>query len=198
MKVIATILACIATFFVLSAVIPTAEEAEIYDSFVRLHVIANSNSDEDQSLKLKVRDKVLDKINEYDVTSKEEAFYVLKECKGELEKIAETEIRANGKSYDVSIEIGEESYPTRYYDDFCLPAGNYNSVRVVIGDGDGENWWCVLYPPLCREGALSYEDAYIDVGLTKDQYDLITQSSGKYKVKFKLLELAASVAGIDY
>ena len=105
----------------------------------------------------------------------------------------------NGYDYDVDIELGVEEYPTRYYDDFSLPAGNYTSVRVLIGEGEGQNWWCVLYPPLCTSSAIKYDDeAYIDVGLTKDQYSLITQSNGKYKIKFKILEVAADALGVEY
>ena len=78
-----------------------------------------------------------------------------------------------------------------------MPAGESTSVRVIIGEGAGENWWCVLYPPLCTASAIDYgEDGYIQVGLTKDQYDLITGSSGEYKIKFKLLEIAKEAFGI--
>lgn len=198
-RLISTILISVATFFTLNAIIPTANEVEIYDSCVRLHVIANSDSEGDQELKLKVRDVLLDKMNASKATTKEEALSYLEENKSALEEIAKEEIVNNAYSYDVKIEIGIEEYPTRNYEDFSLPAGKYTSVRVIIGEGKGQNWWCVLYPPLCNQGAISYdEDAYIDVGLTKDQYGLITQSSGKYKVKFKLLEVASEIVGFEY
>jgi stage II sporulation protein R len=138
-------------------------------------------------------------MNASKATTKEEALSYLEENKSALEEIAKEEIVNNAYSYDVKIEIGIEEYPTRNYEDFSLPAGKYTSVRVIIGEGKGQNWWCVLYPPLCNQGAISYdEDAYIDVGLTKDQYGLITQSSGKYKVKFKLLEVASEIVGFEY
>ena len=199
LKIISTILISVATFFTLNAIIPTAGEAEIYDAFVRIHVIANSDSEGDQELKLKVRDALLDKMGKSEADSKEEALSWLEEHKVELEGVAKEEIIKNGYSYDAKIEIGIEEYPTRNYEDFSLPACKYTSVRVIIGEGRGQNWWCVLYPPLCNQGAISYdEDAYIDVGLTKDQYSLITQTSGKYKVKFKLLEVASEIVGFDY
>ena len=199
MRIIATVLISVATFFTLNSLIPTANEYEIYDSCVRLHVLANSNSDEDQEVKLKVRDRILSEISTYEPKSKEEALKMVEENKKKLEEIAKDELRKNGFDYDVEIDIGLEDYPTRNYEDFSLPSGTYTSVRVLLGDGEGENWWCVLYPPLCTSSAIKYDDeACIDVGLTKDQYSLITQSSGKYKVKFKILELTASAVGFEY
>ena len=199
MRIIATVLISVATFFTLNSLIPTAKECEIYDSCVRLHVLANSNSEEDQEVKLKIRDKILSEISSYELKSKEEALRTVEEDKERLEAIAKKELEENGFDYDVKIDIGLESYPTRNYEDFSLPSGRYTSVRVLLGSGEGENWWCVLYPPLCTASAIKYDDeACIDVGLTKDQYNLITQSNGKYKVKFKILELTASALGVDY
>ena len=199
LRIVSTVLISVATFFTLNAFIPTASEVEIYDSCVRLHVIANSNSKEDQELKLKVRDKVLELINAYEVESKDEALTKIESDKNKLVELAKSVIAENGYSYDVDVEIGLEAYPTRYYEDFSLPAGEYTSVRVKIGDAGGENWWCVLYPPLCNYGALAYDDeAYRDVGLTKDQYSLITGASGDYKVKFKLIEVASQLVGFEY
>lgn len=199
MRIIATVLISMATFFVLNAVIPTKAECEIYDSCVRLHILANSDSEKDQSLKLKVRDKMLEKISSYELKSKGEALSKIEDDKDELIEIAKEVIKENGEEYDVDLEIGVEKYPTRYYEDFSLPAGKYTSVIVKIGEAKGENWWCVLYPPLCTSAAIKADkDACIDVGLTKDQYNLITQSSGKYKVKFKILEVAANALGIEY
>ena len=194
MKIILSILISVATFFTLNAFIPKAEEAKIYDACVRLHVIANSDSESDQELKLKVRDKLLEKVDEYEAKDKKEAIYLLEENKEELITLAKEVVSKEGEDYNVKIEIGLEDYPTRTYEDFSLPAGEYTSVRVIIGEGKGQNWWCVLYPPLCTSSAIKYdEDAYIDVGLTKDQYGLITGVSGNYKVKFKFLELASQM-----
>ncbi len=196
MRIILSILISVAVFLVMNQVIPTKEECEIYDSTVRLHVLANSDSESDQELKLKVRDALLEEITTYEAKSKEEALYQMEQNKDELIEIARKTIRQNNENYDVTIEIGAEEYPTRYYEDFALPAGNYTSVRVLIGEGEGQNWWCVLYPPLCTSAALEYNDeSYIEVGLTKDQYSLITGDSGRYKIKFKLLELAEEAFG---
>lgn len=199
MRIISTILICIATFFTLGSIIPTESEYQIYDSCVRLHVIANSDSEKDQELKLKVRDELLNYISKYEVKTKEEALSMMKKERDSLEEMAKRVVNENGYDYDIKIEIGLENYPRREYEEFALPAGEYTSVRVIIGEGKGQNWWCVLYPPLCTGAALSYDkDACIEVGLTSSQYDLITGSKGKYKVKFKLVEMAAGIVGFDY
>ena len=200
MRAIFTALLTAVMFFVLFQVIPTEEEFKIYDSTVRLHVLANSDTEADQALKLKVRDALLNTIIEFESSNREEAIKNIKENKEELEKIAKTVIRNNGEDYDVKIEVGKELYPTKQYEDFALPAGDYTSVRVVIGKGEGKNWWCVLYPPLCTNSSIRYdEEACVQAGLTKGQYDLITSNeSGKYKVKFRFLEFASEVFGFKY
>lgn len=194
MRIIGTILIAVVTFLVLNSIIPTSEECEIYDSTVRLHVIANSDSEEDQALKLKVRDSIISHMSSYNAKTKDEALRIIENDKAKIEKTAEECIKNQGYEYDVRIEIGEESYPTREYEDFSLPAGIYTSLRIIIGEGKGQNWWCVLFPPLCTSNAIKNDDgAYTDVGLTKNQYNFITGANGSYKVKFKLLELASQV-----
>ena len=186
-------------FLVLNSIIPTKQECEIYNSTVRLHVIANSDSEQDQALKLKVRDAVLERMSTYNATSKEQALVFIENDKDELIKTAQECLKNEGFDYTVDIKITEEAYPTREYEDFTLPAGTYTSLKIIIGEGDGQNWWCVLYPPLCSSVAVEYDkDASVEVGLSKDQYNLITGSNGKYKVKLKLLELAAEAFGLDY
>lgn len=200
MRLILTVVISAVVFFTLLQFFPTQEEFKIYDSTVRLHVLANSDSDEDQALKLLVRDALLNTIIDFEAPNKEEALKSVEENKENLEKIAKTVILNNGKSYEVKIEIGKEMYPTKHYEDFSLPAGEYTSVRVIIGEGQGQNWWCVLYPPLCTNASLKYdEEACVQAGLSKDQYDLITGGdSGKYKIKFRFLEIASEVFGFKY
>lgn len=196
--IISVIIGAVA-FLILSSIIPTEDEAQIYESTVRLHVVANSDSERDQEVKLKVRDVIVEQMSKYNAKTKSEALEYIEADKDNLIKIAEECLKNNGFNDTVTIEIGEETYPTREYEDFTLPAGNYTSLRVIIGEGKGKNWWCVLFPPICTSPAIKYdEDAYIDVGLTKDQYNLITGSSGEYKIKFKLLELASEAFGFDY
>ena len=199
MRFLSTFAACIIAFLTLWHFIPTAEECRIYDSTLRLHVVANSDSEEDQRVKLLVRDAVLGHISSYDAKSKEEALIKISAEKDRIEEIAKEVLLENGMSGDVSIEIGKEEYPVRYYEDFSLPAGTYTSVRINIGNAKGQNWWCVLFPPLCTSFAVDYDDEeYISVGLSKDQYNMITGSKGEYKVKFKLLEIAADAIGVEY
>jgi len=146
-----------------------------------------------------VRDVIVNQMSTYNAKTKEEALEYIDNDKDNLKKIAEECIKSNGFNNTVKIEIGEESYPTREYEDFTLPAGKYTSLRVIIGNGEGQNWWCVLYPPLCTSVAIEYEkDDYIDVGFTKEQYNFITGNKKEYKVKFKLLEMASQAFGFEY
>ena len=198
MKKAIFIFVAVIAFLVINSYIPTKEECDIYNSTVRLHVIANSDSEEDQSLKLKVRDKIIERMSTYNAKSKEEALSYIENDMDNLKKIAEECIKDQGFDNSVSIELGEENYPTREYEDFSLPAGKYTSLRIIIGEGVGHDWWCVLYPPLCTSYAIEYDDDSIDVGFTKDQYDFITGYDKEYKVKFKLLEMASQAFGFNY
>ena len=190
----------IVTVLVLSAVVlgvlfflPVHGEGEIYDTVVRLHVRANSDSEEDQALKLRVRDAVLDVTGELvaDCTTQEEAVATLEAHMADLELAARSVITAEGRDDAVSVMLGRETYPTRTYESCCFPAGEYVSLQVLIGAAEGQNWWCVLFPPLCLSAATEGgEDAFVQVGLSKDQYGIITETGKtKYKVRFKVLEL---------
>ena len=175
--------------------LPVHGEEKIYDTVVRLHVLANSDSEEDQALKLRVRNAVLDATSPLvkDCTSQEEAVEILSAHIPDLESAAAKVIAAEGYDYPVTVLLGEEDYPTRTYESCAFPAGTYVSLRVLIGSGEGQNWWCCLFPPLCLSAAAAKqdnEDAFIQVGLTKDQYGIITETGKtKYKVRFKLLEV---------
>lgn len=198
-KIVITSFFCLIAFLFIWSVIPTAEECEIYNSTIRLHVLANSDSERDQAAKLKVRDAVLEHISKYESESKEQTLLMISADKNEIEEIARHTLEKEGIIDTVSLEIGKEVYPVREYEGFSLPAGEYTSVRVVIGEGEGQNWWCVLFPPLCTAEAIEYDDeAYISAGLTKDQYYMITGVGTEYEVKFKLLEIAAQAFGFDY
>ena len=175
--------------------LPVHGEEKIYDTVVRLHVLANSDTEEDQALKLRVRDAVLDATSPLvkDCTSQEEAVEILSAHIPDLESAAAAVIRQEGYDYPVTVLLGEEEYPTRIYESCAFPAGTYVSLRVCIGNAEGQNWWCCLFPPLCLSAATAKqdnEDAFIQVGLTKDQYGIITETGKtKYKVRFKILEV---------
>ena len=103
-------------------------------------------------------------------------------------------MRDNGYDYTVAIELGKEEYPTKNYESCCFPAGEYTSLRILIGEASGQNWWCVLFPPLCLSAATD-ADAFASVGITDNQYQIITDSeSTKYKIRFKLLESFSEIA----
>lgn len=192
MRKIFIILLTICTLFIMLGFLPVHSEAEIYDSVLRLHVIANSDSDADQALKLKVRDALLEHSSDLFMScgDRSEAALVIEENRGLLEEIARNTIIAEGYDYPVAIELGEEKYPTRSYGEVCFPAGNYLSLRVIIGEGEGQNWWCVLFPPMCLSAAAYSDTETIPLGLTGEQYKLITETDDpKYTVRFKILEV---------
>ena len=171
-------------------ILPIHSEGQIYDSVLRLHVLANSDSEGDQALKLSVRDAILaDTAHLFaDCKSRDEASAVVSKNLPLLQMSAERAISEAGYSYPVRIELGEEEYPTKNYESACFPAGEYLSLRVLIGEGAGQNWWCVLFPPLCVSAA-SESDGSVEVGLYGDQYAIVTETEDiKYKIRFKLLE----------
>ncbi len=175
--------------------LPVHGESELYDTVVRLHVLANSDSEEDQARKLRVRDAVLAVTSPLveKCTSQAEAMAILEAHIPELEAAARAVIESEGRDDAITVMLGEEAYPTRTYESCCFPAGTYVSLRVCIGEAAGQNWWCVLFPPLCLSAATAAEeneDAFVQVGLSKDQYGIITETGKtKYKVRFKILEV---------
>ena len=180
--------------------LPTHGEAEIYDSVVRLHVLAISDSEEDQALKLCVRDRVL-KCASVIVEGCDNRDSAVAALGGELETLRQAAlnvIHEQGYGYDVTVFLDYEDYPTRSYESVCFPAGRYMSLRVCIGEAEGKNWWCVLFPNLCLGAAdrQASEDAFMRVGLTPEQYRIVTESGGtKYKLRFRLLELLEEAFG---
>ena len=175
-------------------ILPIHGEEKIYESVVRLHVLANSDSDDDQSLKLKVRDAILSYVSPLviDSKSREEAIEILQREIESIKKEAKTVILEQGYGYDVDVTLTLEEYPTRNYESMSFPSGQYVSLRVLIGEAEGQNWWCVLFPPLCLSAASSKaesEESFIAVGLNSDQYKIITESEDmKYYLRFKILE----------
>lgn len=182
--------------------LPVHGEEKIYDTVVRLHVLANSDSEQDQALKLRVRDRILSvsaPLLEGCKTQKE-AEEALRAGMPALEDAAREVIRENGYDYPVRILLDWEDYPTRTYETCAFPAGRYLSLRVCIGKAEGKNWWCVLFPPFCLSAAgktskKDREDEFVEVGLTPDQYRVITESGTdtRYKVRFRFLELFESI-----
>jgi len=180
--------------FTVMSFLPVSGEEEIYDSMIRLHVLANSDSTADQELKLKVRDAVLEEAEKISCSGPDEAYIKAKSSLHLLKSAAEETIRAEGYDYSVDVVLGEEKYPERSYDGFSLPGGTYTSLRVLIGNAEGQNWWCVLYPPLCTAAATEREEVFIAAGFTKGQYETITETDNKkYKIKFKIVEIIREI-----
>ena len=184
---LAAVLILLAALFL--AVCPAAGEEAIYRDVIRLHILAASDGESDQSDKLAVRDAILSEYGDLfrGFTDRNEAQNALT---GELrEKIAATAKRTlteRGSEAPVTVALSEEDYPTRDYGSFSLPAGRYLSLRVVIGEGEGQNWWCVLFPPLCTAAAVEG----VPLGLSDAEYRLLTD--GKASVRFKTLELLSN------
>lgn len=173
-----------------------AVSTDISNSVFRLHVIANSNSDEDQALKYKVRDNLLKFMNNIctNCTSKEEAINLVTTHQNEFKEIALETIKNEGYSYEVNIDIGNFEFPTKQYGDISLPAGFYDALKVEIGKAEGRNWWCVMFPSLCfvdiSSGIVPEESKEeLQNSLSDEEYSIISDNSNYgIKFKFKLLE----------
>lgn len=170
------------------------------DSLIRLHVIANSDSPEDQALKRDVRDAVLAYLHRELKSSKdvEQTSIIIKSRLNEITTIAMEEISSRGKEYNARATLGKYPFPTKAYGDITLPAGSYQALRVVIGKGEGANWWCVLFPPLCFVDVThsTVPDSVkenLKVALTEEEYNIVTsadeESDIPIKIKFKIVEL---------
>ena len=178
----------------------TAVSNDIQNCVFRLHVIANSDSKEDQDLKYKVRDSLIDYMNliSKDINSKEEAINIAIKNKDQFYNIAQNVILANGFNYNVNIEIGNFYFPTKNYGDISLPSGFYDALKVEIGEASGQNWWCVMFPSLCfvdlTEGIVPEESKKdLQNALQEEEYNLISSDSLEFKFKFKLVELFENV-----
>ena len=192
------ILILLSLFILISAIsYVDAVSNNIADSVFRLHVIANSDSKEDQELKLKVRDELLSYMNiiSKDSTSKKEAMQIANEHKEEFTQIAEKVIKENGYNYTVNVQIGKADFPTKYYGDITLPAGTYDALKVQIGEAKGQNWWCVMFPPLCfvdvSTGIVPDNSKQeLKQSLDNEEYDLISKTdNNEISFKFKIVEL---------
>ena len=170
---------------VLMAVLPTEADGKIYEDTVRLHILAHSDSEEDQEVKICVRDYLLlaygEALSGYE--NAEDAAAAMETLLPRMEADAEKILREAGFSYGARVTLSEEWYERREYEDCVYPEGRYASLRVILGDGMGKNWWCVMFPPLCLDMALGETLPY-----SEEETALI---GGKYKLKLKGLEIAA-------
>ncbi len=193
------ILRSIIVVFLLAVVgIGVAEQlqTDIASDVVRLHIIANSDTDDDQRLKLAVRDAVLGAQKEIfpDGINKE----ITEAEKEKIKKIAQQTISESGAVCSVEVESGNWYFPTKKYDNITLPAGNYDGVRVVLGEGKGKNWWCVMYPPLCftaSAGGIADGESkrILKESMGDYEYKMITEDSVEIKPAFKLVEMWSDI-----
>ena len=193
--------ACFACTSLIAAVVlslcPVRVEGELYRDVLRLRVIAASDSEEDQADKLAVRDEVLallgDRIRAAE--DREAAEKTAAEMEEEIRAAAEACLTKRGKQESIRLSIGWEASPRRDYGNAVLPAGTYRTLKVTIGAGEGQNWWCVLFPGICLRYAEAGEDS-VAVGLTPEEYRLITGArDGRIKVKFWILEKLGELTG---
>ena len=172
------------------------------DSVFRLHVIANSDSEEDQNLKYKVRDSLIEYMNTLtnDMNTKDDVIQIAKEHIQDFKNIAQNVVKENGYDYEVNIEIGNFSFPTKTYGDISFPAGFYDALKVEIGKAEGQNWWCVMFPPLCfvdvTSGVVPEESKEnLEENLGDEEYSIIsdTEENGFTSIKFKIIEFFESI-----
>ncbi|WP_317367839.1 stage II sporulation protein R [uncultured Tyzzerella sp.] len=172
----------------------------IADEVIRLHVLANSDEDYDQQLKIKVKDGIVKMLENqlHSSMSKDETRIILLQNLDKIEKKAKEIIIENGYSYDVNAKISFDNFPTKQYGDVVLPAGEYEALKVEIGNAKGKNWWCVMFPPLCFVDASVKEVPKEDKELLKSiltdtEYDIVTKAEDKnnipIKIKFKIIEM---------
>lgn len=167
------------------------EQDALEQKMIRLHVIANSDTQADQTLKLQVRDQILEEATGILEESADmaDAQKRLTAALPQLEETARQEIVNRGYDYSVSARLEETEFPTKEYDGFALPSGRYLALRVVIGEGAGQNWWCVVYPPLCTVASTDLEETAVASGLGEEDISLITEENTGYVLKFRSLEL---------
>lgn len=165
---------------------PTIKSSErIANNVFRLHILANSDEDYDQTLKLKVKDSVINSTKDIFINcdSLDDAIICAKDNVNYIANIATQTIYKNGYNYKVNVYVDKEYFNTRYYDNFTMPAGIYNSLKIVIGEGNGHNWWCVMYPTVCLSGCID------DFDDTLNEEDKRLILSNKYSLKFKTVEI---------
>ena len=174
----------------LMSALTTGTQAGLSGKLVRLHILANSDSEADQAIKLAVRDRLL---KEADFTDGDITANKLTR----LEAVAQDELACLSSTHSVTVSRAWMYFDTREYQGFALPAGYYDAVRVVIGAGEGRNWWCVMYPGLCTGASeAELEDAALAAGFSEDELAFIRQDGTTYVVRFKLAEIAGQIRGL--
>ena len=168
--------------------------SEISGELLRMHILANSDSDFDQETKLKVRDYILTYINKKEIESKEEVVKSIREIEESLNEF----LKKEDVKYLCKVVYANSIFETKTYSDLSIPAGEYESLRVILGEGVGKNWWCVAYPPLCFTesviGKISNNgnEKLYEI-LTEETYNILKKDGVDYKIKFKTIEILNSI-----
>lgn len=163
------------------------------DTLFRLHVIANSDSKEDQNLKIYIRDKVVTYLKNFSFNNKKELIEFLNSHQSELQQIIDSAIAEQGYKYTTSFEIGNSYYPQKKYENIILPSGYYDGLKIKIGKAEGKNWWCVLFPPMCLIDSSTCElpeesEIILENTLSNESNSLVSSNESNYKFKFKLVD----------
>lgn len=171
-------------FVLCYAAISEASQRVLAEDIVRLRVVANSDSVEDQRIKLQVRDAVLQEISTWEKSadSASDMLALLEQHREDIAQTVSQTLRQNGRAESFTIRLDQDYYPTRQYDAFSLPAGEYRGLRIFLGNARGHNWWCVLYPSLCLDAAGAQEQ------LTEEERGLIYQNNSEYAIRFRTAE----------
>lgn len=174
-----------------------ARTDEVSDKLVRFHIVADSNSEEDQSVKWEVRRKIFEDIDMKNINSKEQALEYFVSEKENIEHIAEKVLKENGKKYGCKVYIGKKYFPVREYKSFVLPAGVYDTISVALGSGRGENFFCVMYPSLCAVSSISERTdenpKLLNGVLTEEEVKSVTDTGRKTVIKFKIAEMVGKI-----
>ena len=200
-RLIIVLLLLILFIFISAISYVSAVSNNISNGVFRLHVIANSDSPEDQNLKYIVRDELIKYMNTLakDCNSKQEVIEIAKNNISNFENIAKKTIKDNGFNYNVTVEIGNFDFPTKTYGDITLPAGTYDSLKIKIGKSEGQNWWCVMFPPLCfvdvTTGIVPEESKKeMKEAMPEEEYSLISNTNNsEVNFKFKLIEFFENI-----
>ena len=185
---------------------PLNGEQKIFSDMIRLHVLANSDSQADQALKFKVRDYILGDIAELteNSTDSREVAQKIQQSLEDIEASVREFLRSQGRDYEVSAVFMRQMYPRRIYTDnyadYIFPAGEYSSLSIRIGEAVGENWWCVLFPPLCFSSAMRIEETLAVAGYTAEQINLLRRDSTqtgingtRFEVRLRILEIFGEI-----
>ena len=167
------------------------QQEELAEKMVRLHVIAQSDSESDQAVKLMVRDNVLSFTQGLmkGVSGVDAAEKIIEDHLGDIQRIANATLAESGCDYTAKAEVKVTEFPEKTYDSFALPGGKYLALRVLLGEAEGKNWWCVVYPPLCTASAVEWEETAEQAGLSGEEIALMKRESTGYEIRFKVVEL---------